>query len=161
MFLTLPYQISLDRLQHRVYAQASLSFFTSVRKRKRRVFAFLLRVRWVAAPPPVSSAFSVDNVPRFLIAGRKVPGMINGNTRMSTSKVAVTIDRRLLERLDALVKKKAFPNRSKAIQLAVQEQIARLDRSLLARECAKLDSKAEQAMAEEGLARDRDQWPEY
>ena len=80
---------------------------------------------------------------------------------MSTSKVAVTIERRLLERLDALVKKKAFPNRSKAIQMAVQEQIARLDRSRLARECAKLDSQAEQAMAEEGLARDRDQWPEY
>ena len=99
--------------------------------------------------------------PKFPGAGRNVSGMINRNTTMSTSKVAVTIDRRLLERLDALVKKKVFPNRSKAIQLAVQEQIARLDRSRLARECAKLDSKAEQAMAEEGLGRDRDQWPEY
>jgi len=99
--------------------------------------------------------------PKFPGAGRNVSGMINRNTTMSTSKVAVTIDRRLLERLDALVKKKAFPNRSKAIQSAVQEQIARLDRSRLARECAKLDSKAEQAMAEEGLGRDRDQWPEY
>lgn len=87
--------------------------------------------------------------------------MINRNTTMSTSKVAVTIDRRLLERLDALVKKKAFPNRSKAIQLAVQEQIARLDHARLARECAKLDSKAEQAMADQGLERDHDQWPEY
>jgi Arc/MetJ-type ribon-helix-helix transcriptional regulator len=80
---------------------------------------------------------------------------------MSTRKVAVTIDRRLLERLDALVKKKAFPNRSKAIQSAVQELIARLDRARLARECAKLDSRAERAMADEGLERDRDQWPEY
>ena len=99
--------------------------------------------------------------PKYLVAGRKVFGMINRNTTMSTSKVAVTIDRRLLERLDALVKKRAFPNRSKAIQLAVQEQIARLDHSRLARECAKLDSRAEQAMADQGLERDHDQWPEY
>jgi len=49
----------------------------------------------------------------------------------------------------------------KAIQLAVQEQIARLDHSRLARECAKLDSKAEQAMADQGLERDHDQRPEY
>jgi metal-responsive CopG/Arc/MetJ family transcriptional regulator len=80
---------------------------------------------------------------------------------MSASKGAVTIDRRLLGRLDALVKKKAFPNRSKAIQQAVEEKLARLDRSRLARECAKLDPKAEQALADEGLGRDLAQWPEY
>jgi metal-responsive CopG/Arc/MetJ family transcriptional regulator len=80
---------------------------------------------------------------------------------MGASKVAVTIDRRLLDRLDALVKKKAFPNRSKAIQQAVEEKLARLDRSRLARECAKLDAKAEQALADEGLGRDLAQWPEY
>lgn len=80
---------------------------------------------------------------------------------MSASKVAVTINRRLLSRLDALVKKKAFPNRSKAIQQAVEEKLARLDRSRLARECAKLDAKTEQALADEGLGRDLVQWPEY
>lgn len=80
---------------------------------------------------------------------------------MSASKVAVTIDRRLLGRLDALVKKKTFPNRSRAIQQAVEEKLARLDRSRLARECAKLDAKAEQALADEGLGRDLAQWPEY
>jgi metal-responsive CopG/Arc/MetJ family transcriptional regulator len=73
---------------------------------------------------------------------------------MSTTKVAITIDRRLLGRLDALVKRKAFPSRSRAIQEAAREKLARLDRSRLARECAKLDPGVEQALADEGLSRD-------
>jgi Arc/MetJ-type ribon-helix-helix transcriptional regulator len=87
--------------------------------------------------------------------------MIYGNTIMSTTKVAITIERKLLGRLDALVKKRAFPSRSRAIQEAVAEKLARLDRSRLARECAKLDANAEQAMADEGLAGDLAEWPEY
>lgn len=80
---------------------------------------------------------------------------------MSTAKVAITIDRRVLGRLDALVKCKAFANRSRAIQQAVEEKLAQLDRSRLARECAKLDPLAEQALADEGLGRDLAEWPEY
>lgn len=80
---------------------------------------------------------------------------------MSVGKVAVTIDRRLLGRLDALVKRKTFPNLSKAIQQAVEEKLARLERSRLARECAKLDAKAEQALGDESLERDLAEWPEY
>ncbi len=80
---------------------------------------------------------------------------------MGTTKVAITIDRRLLGRLDALVKRKAFANRSRAIQQAVEEKLAQLDRSRLARECAKLDPRAEQALAEQGLGRDLAEWPEY
>jgi len=80
---------------------------------------------------------------------------------MSTTKVAITIDRRLLGRLDALVKSNAFANRSRAIQQAVEEKLAQLDRSRLARECAKLDLPAEQALADEGLGRDLAEWPEY
>jgi len=77
------------------------------------------------------------------------------------AKVAITIDRRLLGQLDALVKKRAFPSRSEAIQKAVEEKLAGLDRSRLARECAKLAPKAEQALADEGLSCDRSEWPEY
>jgi hypothetical protein len=36
-----------------------------------------------------------------------------------------------------------------------------MSRSRLARECAKLDPSAEQALADEGLARDFEEWPEY
>ena len=35
---------------------------------------------------------------------------------------------------------------------AVREKLARVDRSRLARECAKLDPKFERALAEEGLS---------
>lgn len=80
---------------------------------------------------------------------------------MNAARVAITIDRRILNRLDALVRNKAFPNRSKAIQQAVEEKLARDDRSRLARECAKLDARAEQALADEGLGRDLARWPEY
>jgi hypothetical protein len=53
---------------------------------------------------------------------------------MSVAKVAISIDPRLLERLD---------------------------RSRLARECAKLSPKEEQEMADEGLSEDFAEWPEY
>ena len=36
-----------------------------------------------------------------------------------------------------------------------------LDRGRLARECAKLDKAAERELAEEGMAIELEQWPEY
>jgi len=80
---------------------------------------------------------------------------------MSTSKVAITLDREILDRVDSLVKKRVFPNRSKAIQRAVEEKLERLERNRLARECAKLDPAFERAMAEEGVSEELSQWPEY
>jgi metal-responsive CopG/Arc/MetJ family transcriptional regulator len=80
---------------------------------------------------------------------------------MSRSKVAITIDERLLARLDRLVKRAVFPNRSQAIQAAVREKLERIDRNRLARECAKLDPGLEKALAEEGLSEELGRWPEY
>ena len=80
---------------------------------------------------------------------------------MSVAKVAVSMDGRLLRRLDGLVARKVFRSRSQAIQKAVAEKLARLDRSRLARECAKLLSAEEQEMADEGIAKDAAEWPEY
>ncbi len=80
---------------------------------------------------------------------------------MGTVKVAITLREDLLERLDSLVQSKVFPNRSKAVQEAVEEKLTRMNRSRLARECAKLDPKQEQALAEEGFSAERDEWPEY
>jgi metal-responsive CopG/Arc/MetJ family transcriptional regulator len=80
---------------------------------------------------------------------------------MSTAKVAITLDENLLKRLDRLVKNRMFENRSRAIQEAVSEKLARLERGRLARECAKLDKKSEQTMAEEGLSVEEGEWPEY
>jgi metal-responsive CopG/Arc/MetJ family transcriptional regulator len=80
---------------------------------------------------------------------------------MSTAKVAITIERDLLTRLDRLVKNRRFPNRSRAVQEAVSEKLARMERSRLAQECAKLDRASEQAMADEGLSDEAAQWPAY
>jgi metal-responsive CopG/Arc/MetJ family transcriptional regulator len=80
---------------------------------------------------------------------------------MSAAKVAISIDDRLLRRLDSLVEREVFRSRSEAIQKAVAEKLARLDRSRLARECAKLLPIEEQEMAEEGIAKDAAEWPEY
>jgi metal-responsive CopG/Arc/MetJ family transcriptional regulator len=80
---------------------------------------------------------------------------------MRSAKIAVTIDQELLTRLDRLVKERRFPNRSRAVQEALQDKLERLERSRLARECAKLDRAFEQRLADEGLAEDLEQWPEY
>lgn len=80
---------------------------------------------------------------------------------MSSSKIAISIDSVLLTRVDNLVRKKIFPNRSKAFQEALKEKIERLEKSRLAIECARLDPVFEQNMAEEGLKEDLESWPEY
>jgi metal-responsive CopG/Arc/MetJ family transcriptional regulator len=80
---------------------------------------------------------------------------------MSSSKIAITLESGMLAEVDALVKKRMFPNRSRAIQEAVKEKLTRLNQSLLAQECAKLDPEYEKALAEEGLTEDLSEWPKY
>jgi Arc/MetJ-type ribon-helix-helix transcriptional regulator len=80
---------------------------------------------------------------------------------MSTAKIAITIDEKILKTIDQLVEKHVYSNRSRAISEALQEKIAHLGRGRLARECAKLNPKAEQALADEGLSRDLKNWPKY
>ena len=80
---------------------------------------------------------------------------------MSAAKVAITIERDVLTRIDRLVRQHVFPNRSQAIQQAVAEKLTRLDKTALSRECAKLDRKQERALADEGLSAEIAEWPEY
>ena len=80
---------------------------------------------------------------------------------MARAKVAITIDREILTRVDRLVEQRRFPNRSQAIEQALAEKLGRLERTRLARECAKLDPAQEMAWAEEGFASELDEWPEY
>lgn len=80
---------------------------------------------------------------------------------MSVAKVAVSIDQDLLAELDCLVAKQVFSSRSQAVQAAVREKVARLKRRRLAEECAKMDPQFEKRMAEEGMAGELAQWPEY
>ena len=80
---------------------------------------------------------------------------------MAAAKLAISVDQALLRRLDALVERRRYPSRSRVIQEAIEEKLARLDKLRLARECAKLNEKTEQALADEGLATEIDEWPEY
>ena len=80
---------------------------------------------------------------------------------MAASKIAITLDKNMLKRLDTLVQSNFFPNRSKAIQEAVAEKLTRLEKSRLAQECAKLDPDFEQSLAEEGFSSELEEWPEY
>ena len=80
---------------------------------------------------------------------------------MSSVKVAITLDRETLLRVDRLVSQQVFPNRSRAIQSAVSEKLTRMERGRLAAECAKLDPKFEHSLAEEGLGQELESWPEY
>jgi metal-responsive CopG/Arc/MetJ family transcriptional regulator len=80
---------------------------------------------------------------------------------MASAKIAVTIDEGLLTRLDRLVRERKFSNRSRAIDEALRDKLSRVERRRLARECAKLDPDYERQLAEEGMAEDFKQWPEY
>ena len=80
---------------------------------------------------------------------------------MNRTKIAITLEAEIVRKVDGLVKRHVFPNRSRAIQDALQDKLARLERRRLARECAKLDRGEEQALAEEGLDAEAGQWPEY
>ncbi|MDR7489354.1 MAG: ribbon-helix-helix domain-containing protein [Armatimonadota bacterium] len=80
---------------------------------------------------------------------------------MSRSKVAISLDGGTLKRLDRLVRQAVFPNRCQAIQAAVEEKLARLERRRLAQECAKLDPAFEKDLAEKGMSQVLASWSEY
>lgn len=80
---------------------------------------------------------------------------------MNVAKVTISIDQNLLNHIDRLVKSKVFASRSQALQVAIQEKIARLNKTRLLQESAKLDPLVEQAWADEGLAAELATWPEY
>ena len=79
---------------------------------------------------------------------------------MGRAKIAITVDEPALAEIDRLVREGVYPNRSKAIEAAVQDRLERSRHSRLARESAKLDKSEEQALANEGYAGETE-WPEY
>jgi len=64
---------------------------------------------------------------------------------MSSVKITISLDKDTLRRIDELVERTVFPSRSRAIQTAIVEKLARMERSRLAMECSKLDQ-SEQAL---------------
>ena len=80
---------------------------------------------------------------------------------MPKQKVAVTIEKDLIIKLDRMVSDGKFSSRSSAVEDAVIERLTKIERLRLAEESAKLDPSFEQALADEGLAGDLSEWPEY
>jgi len=86
--------------------------------------------------------------------------MRNHHTAMAKTKVALTLDSELVRHVDELVAGSRFKNRSQAVETALAEKLARLARTRLAEECAKLDPLNEQRVADQALGADA-AWPEY
>ena len=80
---------------------------------------------------------------------------------MNKAKVAISIKRETLLRLDRLVRRRVFPSRSEAMEKAVEEKLEKLEKNRLRRECLKLDPDEERRLAEEGMVEDGRTWPEY
>ena len=80
---------------------------------------------------------------------------------MPKTKVALTLDTDLVHRVDQLVAKRRFRNRSQAIEAALSDKLECLARTRLARESAKLNPREEKKLAEDGLIDALNSWPEY
>jgi Arc/MetJ-type ribon-helix-helix transcriptional regulator len=74
-------------------------------------------------------------------------------------KIAVTLDRRSVADLDRWVREGKYPNRSRALQSAMNLLSEREKRTRLVRELAKIDPQEERLLAGQDLG-DR-AWPEY
>ena len=80
---------------------------------------------------------------------------------MPKRKVALTLDAKLVRRVDELVSRRSFKNRSQAVESALIDNLRRLDRTRLAHECGKLNPTEEQRLADEGPAATGETCPEY
>ncbi len=80
---------------------------------------------------------------------------------MGKEKIAITLEESSIGELDRLVEENIFKSRSQAIQEAVREKLQRLKKTRLSAESAKLGTKFERELAEEGIAEDLKEWPEY
>jgi metal-responsive CopG/Arc/MetJ family transcriptional regulator len=80
---------------------------------------------------------------------------------LASAKISILIDESLLSRLDRLIREQRFASRSQAIQDALSDKLDCVERKRLARECARLDPAFEIELAEEGMAEDFEQWPDF
>jgi len=80
---------------------------------------------------------------------------------MGKAKIAITLDEKIVDRIDRLVEQETFSNRSQAIEIALREKLQRFDRTRLVRELTKIDVDQEKALAEEGIAAEVNQWPDF
>jgi metal-responsive CopG/Arc/MetJ family transcriptional regulator len=80
---------------------------------------------------------------------------------MGKSKIAVTIDSRILESVDRYVSEHASVSRSSFFEKAVAERVEHYEKGRLARELEKLTPSDEKQIAEQGIEAENEIWPEY
>jgi Arc/MetJ-type ribon-helix-helix transcriptional regulator len=98
---------------------------------------------------------------RFLLISTAAAALHYTEAAMPKTKVALTLEAGLVERVDKMVAQQRFRNRSEAVEAALAEKLQRIARTRLAAECARLNPKEEKALAEEGLAGTLETCPEY
>lgn len=74
-------------------------------------------------------------------------------------KIAISLEEKTVAELDRWIREGKYPNRSRALQKAVNLLQERDRRQRLARELSRLNRKQEQKLAEEGLG--DPSWPPY
>lgn len=91
--------------------------------------------------------------------------MIKPNTKevidMPAAKIAITVDQKIVNQIDRLVKEGKYKSRSSVIQEALEEKLKSKKRKRLITELAMLDPKEERSLADEFLQLDREEWDEY
>jgi Arc/MetJ-type ribon-helix-helix transcriptional regulator len=102
--------------------------------------------------------YSFDNCVYFNYIGLNI---LERKISMNTVRLAVSLEKNVIEQIDLLVKDKHYPSRSQLIRSAVKEKISKLNKSRLATECEKLDSKFEVNLSEESFISEIEEWPEY
>ena len=78
---------------------------------------------------------------------------------MAASKIAVTVDEKVLAEVERWVREGRYPNRSRAVQAALEEKLRRDRRKRLSEEAGKLDPEEERLLAEESIGDET--WPVY
>jgi metal-responsive CopG/Arc/MetJ family transcriptional regulator len=80
---------------------------------------------------------------------------------MPKVKIAITMSKDVVDEIDRLVQEGNAANRSRAIESAVENHLASRKKRRLLVECRKLDPALERELADEALAVDVSEWPEY
>ncbi len=91
--------------------------------------------------------------------------MIKRNTKevidMPAAKIAVTVDERVVDQIDRLVREGKYKSRSSVVQEALEEKLKERKRKRLIEEVSKLNPIEERALADESLHLDDEEWDEY
>lgn len=80
---------------------------------------------------------------------------------MPKAKIAITINEDIVDKIDQLVKKHDYQNRSQVIEDAIREKLLKINKYRLSKELNNIDIDEERKMAEEGIEGEINEWAQY